>query len=223
MISLVSLNIAIIPLQWIKIEFMSIFIGANLSRQTLSNWIIGVADAVIPIYDIMKEELLKTSYIQADETTLQVIEANGKDSKSKKYMWLYKTGAAINPIILYDYQKTRFSSCPRNFLQGFSGYLQTDGYAGYNSVENIKRLYCLSHIRRKFHEIIITLNEEALKKSRAIIGIKDALPKSALGKALDYTKKLLPDMKTLLEDGMLEVDNNGSERAVKPFVTDGKI
>lgn len=48
--------------------------------------------------------------------------------------------------------------------------------------------------------------------------IKDALPKSALGKALDYTKKLLPDMKTLLEYGMLEVDNNGSERLLKPFV-----
>ena len=48
--------------------------------------------------------------------------------------------------------------------------------------------------------------------------IKDALPKSALGKALDYTKKLLPDMKTILEDGSLEIDNNASERAIKPFV-----
>ncbi len=251
-----------------RLETYFKMLGANLSRQTLSNWVIGVADAVTPIYDIMREELLKTSYVQADETTLQVIEENGKDSKAKKYMWLYKTGSAINPIILYNYQKTRSSSCPREFLKGFAGYLQTDGYAGYNRVENIKRLYCLAHIRRKFHEIIITLDEEALKKSRAIIGfnlcekiyniekqvkeqygndanfyekryeirlektaplllefeeyvereIKDALPKSALGKALDYTKKLLPDMKTLLEDGMLEVDNNGSERAIKPFV-----
>jgi len=251
-----------------RLETYFKMLGANLSRQTLSNWVIGAADAVTPIIEIMKEELLKSPYVQADETTLRVIEDNGKESKSKKYMWLYKTGGNVRPIIIYDYQKTRSSSCPRDFLSGFSGYLQTDGYAGYNNVENIKRLYCLAHIRRKFHEIIINLDEEALKKSRAIIGfnlcekiykvekeikeqyeneenfyekryeirlertaplllefeeyvereIKDALPKSALGKALEYTRKLLPDMKTLLEDGMLAVDNNASERAIKPFV-----
>ena len=183
-------------------------------------------------------------------------------------MWLYKSGALEDPIVLYDYQKTRSSSCPKEFLRGFSGYLQTDGYTGYNRVENVKRLYCLAHIRRKYHEIIVDLDEEALKKSRAIIGfnyceklyktekdlresyskdddyyekrykirleksaplldefqeyvereIKDALPKSPLGKALDYTRKLMPDMKTLLENGSLEIDNNGSERAIKPFV-----
>jgi transposase len=243
-------------------------LGVNLSRQTLSNWIIGSATEFHTVYDIMKEELLKSNYVQADETTLQVIDDGGKDSKSKKYMWIYKTGNHINPIILYDYQKTRSSSCPRDFLKGFSGYLQTDGYAGYNKVENIKRLYCLAHIRRKYHEIIVGLNEEALKKSRAIIGfnyceklykiekdlrekyskdddyyekrykirldktipilkefeeyveieIKNALPRSPLGKALEYSKKLLPKMKIILEDGSLEIDNNAAERAVKPFV-----
>src|SRR5471030_662156 len=118
----------------------------------------------------MKEELLNRNYIQADETTLQVIDDCGKDSKSKKYMWLYKSGALESPIVLYDYQKTRSGSCPKEFLKGFSGYLQTDGYSGYNSVENIKRLYCLAHIRRKFYEIIADLDDETLKKSRAIIG-----------------------------------------------------
>jgi len=243
-------------------------LGANLSRQTLSNWIIGCANEFKIIYDLMKEELLKTNYIQADETTVQVIENDGKDSKSKKYMWLYKSGALESPIILYNYQKTRSGSCPKEFLKGFSGYLQTDGYNGYNSVENIKRLYCLAHVRRKYHEIIVNLDEEALKKSRAIIGfnyceklykiekelrekysekedyykirydirleeskpvfdefqeyvereIKDAVPKSPLGKALDYTKNVLPGIKTFLENGMLEIDNNRSERAIKPFV-----
>ncbi|WP_423200064.1 IS66 family transposase [Clostridium cellulovorans] len=48
--------------------------------------------------------------------------------------------------------------------------------------------------------------------------IEDDLPKSALAQALAYTLKLLPDMKTLLEDGSLEIDNNASERAIKPFV-----
>lgn len=243
-------------------------LGANLSRQTLSNWIIGVSNAFEPIYSFMKDKLLKSHYVQADETTLKVINDNGNEAKSKKYMWLYKNCSSKTPIILYDYQKTRSSSCPKNFLKYFSGYLQTDGYSGYNSVCNAKRLYCLAHIRRKYHEIIINLNEEALKKSRAIIGfnfceqlykiekeireeysdkenfyekrkeirnketkvilenfekyvqveLENALPKSPLGKALEYTQKFLPKMKLILEDGSLEIDNNAAERAIKPFV-----
>ena len=243
-------------------------LGANLSRQTLSNWIIGVSNAFEPIYSFMKDKLLKSHYVQADETTLKVINDNGSEAKSKKYMWLYKNCSSKTPIILYDYQKTRSSSCPKNFLKDFSGYLQTDGYSGYNIVCNAKRIYCLAHIRRKYHEIIINLNEEALKKSRAIIGfnfceqlykiekelreeysakenfyekrkeirnketkvilegfekyvkveLENALPKSPLGKALEYTQKFLPKMKLILEDGSLEIDNNAAERAIKPFV-----
>ena len=243
-------------------------LGANLSRQTLSNWIMGAAREFEVVYDVMHEELLKRHYVQADETTLKVIDPNGEDSKSKKYMWLYKTGADKEQIVLYDYQKTRSSSCPKDFLKGFSGVLQTDGYNGYNRVENIKRLYCLAHIRRKYHEIVIQLDEESLKKSRAVIGfnfceklykiekelreqyskdedyyekryevrleksapiidefieyvnreINDAVPKSPLGQALEYTRKLLPNYKTFLEDGSLEIDNNGAERSIKPFI-----
>ena len=90
-------------------------LGANLSRQTLSNWVIGSSIELQDIYALMKEELIKSNYIQADETTLKVIESNGNESKAKKYMWIYKTGASRKPIILYDYQKTRSSSCPKEF------------------------------------------------------------------------------------------------------------
>ncbi|MEY8285802.1 IS66 family transposase [Lachnospiraceae bacterium 50-23] len=242
--------------------------GANLSRQTLSNWIISAASELEPIYKLMKEELLKRNYIQADETVLKVLDDKGKESSKQKYMWLYKSPDKDNPIIIYDYQKTRSGSCPRDFLSGFSGFLQTDAFAGYNKVENVKRLYCLAHIRRKFHEIIVNLDEEALKSSRALIGfnycaklyeiekqlreqhsekedyyekryktrlekskpiieefiayvdkeMENAVPRSALGKALAYAKPLLPSLKTFLEDGSLEIDNNSAERSIKPFV-----
>lgn len=243
-------------------------LGASLSRQTLSNWIMSASDRFQEVYDFMKAKLLKSKYIQADETTLKVVENDGSESRSKRYMWLYKTGGDKNSIILYEYQKTRASTWPKLFLGNFDGYLQTDGYAGYNNVKNAKRFYCLAHIRRKFYDIVINLNDEALKKSRAKIGlnycekiyslekkikedfskeknfyetrqkvrqeklkplledfqkyideeIPNALPKSALGKALDYTKNLLPAMNYVLEDGELEIDNNSAERAIKPFV-----
>ncbi|MDP4147592.1 MAG: transposase [Bacillota bacterium] len=124
----------------------------SLSRQTLSNWIIGAAKEFETTYDLMKEKLLESHYVQADETTVVVVDSKGEDSKAKKYMWLYKTGEPRNPIILYDYQKTRSSTCPKEFLKGFSGILQTDGYAGYNHVENVKHLYCLAHIRRRYFD-----------------------------------------------------------------------
>ncbi|MCT4543149.1 MAG: IS66 family transposase [Vallitalea sp.] len=243
-------------------------IGATLSRQTLCNWSMYAATALEPIYSHMKKDLLSRNYINADETTLKVINDNGKNSKSKKYMWLYMSNTNSRTVILYDYQSTRSSSCPKNFLGDFKGFLQTDGYNGYNSVSEATRVYCLAHIRRYFYNIIENLNEEALKNSRAAIGfnyceqiyklekklrethstdenyydirfkerteklapiidkfieyvdveIEDALPRSPLGKALNYAKKHLPGLKNVLLDGCLEVDNNSAERAIKPFV-----
>lgn len=52
------------------------------------------------VYDLMMEEILKSNYIQADETTLQVIDNGGKESKFNKYMWLYKTHGDNNYIWL---------------------------------------------------------------------------------------------------------------------------
>jgi transposase len=147
-------------------------LGANLSRQTLSNWVLKCAKRFDDIYRLMKEELLSRDYIHADETTVMVINEKGKESKSKKYMWLYKTGTLSKPIIIYDYQSTRSSSHPVNFLKGYSGYLQTDGYKAYGKVENVKWISCLAHIRRKFHNIIDGLDKEALNISRAYIGFK---------------------------------------------------
>lgn len=242
--------------------------GATLSRQTLCNWTMSAATALEPIYEHMKKELLSRNYINADETTLKVINEGGTDSKSKKYMWLYMSNTNSKPVILYDYQNTRSSSCPKNFLGNFRGFLQTDGYNGYNSVSGATRVYCLAHIRRYFHNIIVDLDKEALKNSRGVIGfnyceqiyklekelrdsyssdknyydirfkiraeklapilnnfieyveseIKDALPRSPLGKALEYAKKHVPGLKNVLLDGSLEVDNNAAERAIKPFV-----
>ncbi|WP_431603355.1 IS66 family transposase [Clostridium beijerinckii] len=153
-----------------RMESYFSMMDVNLSRQTLSNWIISCATELKPVFNYMKEELLKRDYIHADETYLKVIEENGKDSNSKRFMWLYRSGGIENPVILYDYQKTRSGSCAEEFLEGFSGYLQTDGYDGYNKVKNIKRLYCMAHIRRKFFEIISSLSPEALKQSHALEG-----------------------------------------------------
>lgn len=106
----------------------------ELSRKTLTTWMIRCADIFKPVVERLKDMLLTQSVIHADETPLKVI----NDDKQKSYMWVYCTGTdspnTSNPhknIVLYDYHASRAASCARSFLGNYSGYLQVDGYAGY--------------------------------------------------------------------------------------------
>ena len=125
--------------------------GIQLSRQTMSNWLIrATEDWLEPMYDMLHEILCNHSVLHADETTLQVLREPGKMAQSKSYMWLYRTsGDALHPIILYDYQPDRRSKRPAEFLKDFKGYLHTDGYDGYHSLRNdITVVGCWAHYPR---------------------------------------------------------------------------
>ena len=79
-------------------------------------------------------------------------------AEQKSYMWMFRTGRGSPPIVLYDYQTTRASKHPVRFLEGFSGTLQVDGYAGYNQLQPKVRLAgCWAHARRKFTEVLDAL------------------------------------------------------------------
>lgn len=134
--------------------------GIQLSRQTMSNWILRCAnDWLKPIYDELHQQLLQRKVLHADETTLQVLKEPGKKAQSKSYMWLYRTsGDTDNPIVLYEYQQTRGQEHPNAFLKGFTGYLHTDGYSAYHSLpEHITVVGCWAHLRRKFDEAVNSL------------------------------------------------------------------
>lgn len=136
--------------------------GIELSKQNMSNWIIKASELWLePLFERLKEELLKETFIQADESPLRVLTKDGKPTDSKSYMWLYKSGAYGRKVVLYEYQPSRSGKHPKNFLDGFSGYLQTDDYSGYNSVENITRVGCLAHARRYYTDALKILPKEA--------------------------------------------------------------
>jgi len=136
-------------------------LGVEISRQTMANWMVQGADRWLNIiYDRMHKLLLKQNIIFADETTLQVLREPGRPAESTSYMWLYRTGREGPAIILYDYQTTRASKHPRQFLSGFKGYMHVDGYAGYNGLPDIVLVGCLSHARRKFDEALKALPAE---------------------------------------------------------------
>ena len=94
--------------------------------------------------------LLNESFLFADETTLQVLQEQGRPATNQSSMWLYATGRFGPQIFLYDYQVSRASKHPKNFLTGFKGILQTDGYPGYNEVTDVTRAGRFAHARRGF-------------------------------------------------------------------------
>ena len=131
--------------------------GIQMSRKTLSDWMLRCADTLQVLYDRMKSIQLAQPVIHADETTVNVI----GDDNVKSYMWLYATGADspkdklaesdIKPIVLFDYHNSRASNCAVEYLDGYQGYLQVDGYAGYHHTQ-ATLVGCWAHARRKFHE-----------------------------------------------------------------------
>lgn len=130
--------------------------GFMISRQTMSNQMIRCADDwLAPVYDVLHRLLLQHDLLHADETELQVLHEEGRDAKAKSFMWLYRTGSnAEHPIVLYEYAPGRGQEYPKAFLKDFHGYLQTDGYSGYNAVEGATHVGCWAHARRKFDEAL---------------------------------------------------------------------
>ena len=128
---------------------------AVVPRQTLARWVIGSAGVLQPLHNLMRDVLLGGALIHMDETVVQVLKEEGKAATSNSYMWVQTGGPPDKPVVLYDYDRSRSASVPTALLEGFKGYLMTDGYDGYNAVariDGIERLACWAHVRRRFVE-----------------------------------------------------------------------
>jgi len=160
------------PLYRIEAEWKAL--GIELTRQTMSNWLVASSERwLCLIYEELKRILCKRYVLHCDETTLQVLHEDGKPAQSKSYMWLYRTsGDAEHQIVIYEYQKTRSHEHPKEFLKDFSGYLHADGYAGYHKLPpNITVVGCWAHLRRKFDELLKTIPKEKQQGSDAARGL----------------------------------------------------
>lgn len=137
-------------------------LGVDISRQTLANWVLTASDRWLePLYDCLRNQLLKRDILHADETTVQVLKEPGREPSTQSYMWLYRTGRDGPPIVLFEYQPTRAAEHPQAFLSGFSGHLHADGYAGYDNLPGVTVAGCWAHARRKFDEAIKALPSSA--------------------------------------------------------------
>src|SRR6478735_240094 len=231
--------------------------GILISRSTLCGWLEQCAQHFKPLVGLMHREVLESEVIQADETPVPVLDRS-RDSTRQGYIWT-TIGDRAHPYTAFHYTDSRSRDGPAEFLKGYTGYLQTDAYASYESVINasagkIIAVGCWAHVRREFFDarhnqprevhyvlgLIAQLydvedevrgrsDQERLtaRQERSLPVLKRlgdyfreqqalALPKSQFGKAINYALNQWEALLLYASDGRLEIDNNSSERTLRP-------
>lgn len=130
-------------------------LGVDISRSTMSRWILEAADACAPLLERLYQHLRSGPTINLDETPVQVLREKDRKNTTKSYMWVARGGQPGNSVVLFTYAPTRSGKEAAQIIGNFKGFLQTDGYKGYEAVgarEGITHVGCLVHVRRKFYD-----------------------------------------------------------------------
>ena len=130
-------------------------IGIEISRQTMSNWMIKASSGMEAFVALLEEWVLKSPLLNIDETTVQVLNEIGKSVQSKSYMWVRVGNKEDKKVVLFNYYRDRKKERVEELTKEYKGAIQTDGYAGYNKVgakSEIWHVGCWAHARRKFHD-----------------------------------------------------------------------
>ena len=159
-------------------------LGIKISDSTLDGWFKPACELLRPLYDKLKEVVLSTDYVQVDETTLPVISHNIHRA-AKEYLWMVRS--VMKRLVFFHYDKgSRSQETAKKLLKPFKGYLQSDGYAGYNVFEDnadVCLVGCMAHIRRHFEEALDEnkeLAEYALKEIQSLYHVEHMADDSQL-------------------------------------------
>ena len=165
-----------IPLYRLEQEFLRY--GLAITRQNMANWMIRLGEEYLSVlYDYLHRKLYEYHVIQADETPV-LVNRDGRKAGSKSYMWVYRSGHMYpeKQIVLYEYQRTRNASHPREFLKNYAGICVTDGYQVYHTLEKEREdltiAGCWVHGRRRFDEALAAIPAEGKKESAAWLIMK---------------------------------------------------
>ena len=176
----------------------------QLSTNTMANWVIKSTDVYLSlIYDRLHELIYDSKVIHADESPIKVMRIDHAKIKNgkKTYMWVYRNRPLreTHPVVLFDWQPSRHSDHPREFLNTFSGTVVTDGYQVYHKLakerRDLKIAGCWVHARRPFAEFIKSVGQDTARGSIA----QEAY------------------LRVFLSDGNVPMDNNYAEQAIRPF------
>jgi transposase len=134
--------------------------GVDLDRSTLADWVGKAAWLVRPLVDVLGREVMTSEKVFADDTPVPVL-APGTGKTKTGRLWVYvrddrSHAGKAPPAVLYRYSPDRKGERPREHLKSFSGFLQADGYAGFDGLYETGRIVevaCWAHVRRKFFDV----------------------------------------------------------------------
>lgn len=194
-------------------------IGIELSRTDFCNWSAQAALQCDPLMELFLDEIRAGPVIQMDETRVQVMKELDRPDSAQSFMWVMRGGPPGKPMVVYRYHPSRSASIPLQYLSGFHGHLQTDGYEGYREVgalPGIVHVGCWAHVRRKFDEAAKSSKKsgsahEALGRIAKIYRIERELraqelsPEGFVHSRKDQVLPILHDFRQWLETKTLQV------------------
>lgn len=161
--------------------------GIDIPANTLGNWIMQCGEILEPLGEAFWKQLLQTNILQADETPVTLL-SNDKQG----YMWAYHSLKPENKFIVFEYSNSRSQETVNKRLAEYKGFLQTDGYQGYNQMrfkEGVISIGCFAHCRRHFAEIIKTGIVGKANEAVDYIGQLYAIESDARDKKLDFVQR----------------------------------
>jgi transposase len=170
--------------------------GVHTPRSTLASWAGAGGGALAPLYEALRQFVLKARVLHADETPVAMLEPGAGKTK-KAYVWAYARGA-FDPIpaVVYDFAPGRAARHPVEFLERWSGTLTCDDYAGYGTVFKLHERIeagCLAHARRRFDELAkagaSTVATQALQRIAALYRIEREVAAASSAERLDARQR----------------------------------
>ncbi len=218
--------------------------GVEFSESLLCGWVRQSCFWIEPVYNFAVERVKNATYVQADETPIQVLVTDVKGKTHRGYFWVYR--AVLENLVVFVYSPSRSRAGPNEFLKDFKGVLQVDGYAGYNEVlahKEVRWAACMAHVRRGFDKALPYFHSDASYALKVIKGWFD-IEKESKETGLDHaarlaqrTEKIAPSMdafhKWLKQTSLTTLPKEPLGKAVayalnqwegfKPFLSDGRV
>ena len=163
-----------------------------IAPSTLDGWAAQAMDRLGILYEQLVADTKTQGYLQADETPIKVLESPKKGACHQGWYWVYHN--PINRTVLFDYQSTRGAPGPKRILDGFKGYLQTDGYGVYKQYgarPGVTHLGCWAHVRREFERALDNDRDRAVKAMTWIQGLYAVERQASQAKLTPARRKIL--------------------------------
>ncbi len=150
-------------------------IGVAISRTSMARWVIQAGILVQILLNMMQDHALSDDILSMDETTIQVLKEPDKPPTSTSRIWIRYGGPPDKPVVLFNYSPSRSQAVADELLDGFEGYLQSDGYQVYASFaaanKNVTSVGCWAHARRKFEKAVKAQGKGKTKAGMAMQGL----------------------------------------------------